>query len=348
MPKSNKSKSSSKKKSAEGQVGMIASMRPDDLVQGGLKGQEPFKAVITSAQVVVFDFNGQASQYGCKCAVEIVTMDDDGDEYTDYLMAGDLRYVVPSEDGEGPAGGFDADDYARLAPGEWDEAKGKTGPPEEIPTEEDLERMRGDHLWIVQGRGLMAKQPYSFFLQTLGEAGYEDWDLGIPGLVGLYGEWARHVPDWETKRGSGIINDGDETKKRAPRDVLVLVEIEERREVESSGGKSASKGSKSTKGKAASKKASKAAEPEEPEEDEVEDGELDDFEMEVQMAIVEAVGDGALTKQKAVAAAFAAFKGDNDKKKKALASKLAGDDSFYERTDMLVYDPEENEITLAE
>lgn len=345
MPKSSKS---SKSKKGD-QAFAVASMRPEDLVQGGLKGQEPFKAVIKSAQAVVFDFNGQAAEYGCMCAVEIVTVDDDGDEFTDYLFVGDLRYVVPSEDGETPAGGFDTDDYARLAR-EWNEETRQKDPPKDIPTEEDLERMRGDHILIVQGRGLMAKQPYSFFLQTLGEAGYEDWDLGIPGLVGLYGEWARHVPDWENKRGSGIINDGDEAKKRAPRDVLVLVEIEERREVEEGGtSKKSAKGKASkTSGAGTSKKASKAAETEEPEDDDAEDGELDEFEMEVQMAIVEAVGDGSLTKQKAVAAAFAAFKGDSDKKKKALASKLAGDDSFYERTDMLVYDPEENEITLAE
>lgn len=335
MPKKESSKEQSQPR--------VASMNPDDLVPVGLKND--FWAEITEAEACVFDYKGNASEYGCSPAVRIVTVDDDGEEYEDFLIAGDLRYIVPSEDGVAPAGGLTIEEYASLQ----GYREQRDGPiiVDQIPTAEELEAMRGPSFLVVKGGGFANNKPWAFFLQSLKSAGYEekggDWGEGIPGLVGFYGHWMRHVPDYAKKQG-GIVN-AEGGERKAPKDVLVLDEVTEKR---SGGGASASK-KKAASGGSAKKTASKAKAKEA---DEAEsEGESEggaDFDMAITEAILGAIEKAKgepITKQQAATAAFQAFK--DDKASKIAAMKRAGDSAFYEESEVLEFDEEANAVTVA-
>jgi hypothetical protein len=308
------------KKQTKGAAAGMASLNPNDLVKTGLR--DDFFATIVGARTCAWDFNGKAEEHGCTAAVCLTLLDEDGETYDNYLIAGDLRYIVPSNDGETPAGSYTVEDYASIQGRRETRGGPKIIPA--IPGPGELDDLYGDGFMVVKGDGVPENQDFAFYLQTLGDLEYEDWATGLPGMVGLHGHWQRHPPPWAKKRG-GVVNAAEGEAKPAAPGTLVMDEIVERREV-GEGGSAASKSKPKAKGKATKAKAEEAEEVEEAGD---EDGD-EDLQEGVAQAIVAALVKAGkpITKKLAITAAFNAFKSQGKGAQKEAMAYAGSDDSY--------------------
>ena len=77
----------------------VASMRPDEMVAGGL--MDDFNGTITKARLVPWDYNGNLDHHILALALTI--QPEEGDEFVQHYSTGaELDEFVPSMDGEEP------------------------------------------------------------------------------------------------------------------------------------------------------------------------------------------------------------------------------------------------------
>jgi hypothetical protein len=212
--------------------GNVASMRPDELGQAGLL--DDFDGVVIEARLVPWNYPTEAKPEGSIdhhiLAVRLKIQPDEKDEpVVQHYSAGELEHFAPSMDGIQPVD-LDGD---------------------------DLDAMEGVvALRVGKKEKLAESSNWGHFLTMLGEAGFP-LDEIIPDvrfIEGLYAHWNRI----DQRKRSGVVGSertDNQGNKRA-RQILVVTEVKERREVSDEGEVAAE-----TTTKAAAKTTAKAKAP---------------------------------------------------------------------------------------
>lgn len=194
--------------------GNVASMRPDELGQAGLL--DDFDGVVTEARLVPWNYPTEAKPEGSIdhhiLAVRLTIQPDDKDDpVVQHYSAGELEHFAPSKDGVNPV---DLDNNEDNSP----EVEGYVA------------------LRVGKKEKLADSSNWGHFLTMLGEAEFplEEIVPDVRFIEGLYGHWNRI----EQRKRSGVVGGNERTdqqgNKRA-RQILVVTEVKERREVSEDG-----------------------------------------------------------------------------------------------------------------
>lgn len=172
----------------------VASLRPDNMSQGGLPSD--FTGKIARVRFEPFDYDGRADKPALAIRMEIEPDADSGiDPFFQHYSAGDLAFFHPSMDGKSPV---DVEDWKNK----------------------ELEDVQGIYAFAVSKREQLAKTSnYADFVQKAIDVGFPIDLIGSDCrfLEGTRGHFQR-VPQ---QKRSGQADDG---KKR---EILVLTRIDE-------------------------------------------------------------------------------------------------------------------------
>lgn len=174
----------------------VASLNPDEMLQGGLR--DDFRGKVIEAAYCRWDYDGTIEDSTLAARLTIQPKDDDGDDdgdpFVQHWSAGSLDSFVPSQDGKTPADEDEAGPYA-LRVGKKAQLNNNTN---------YAHLMRSA---IESGEAAKGK-PFT----------RENLTASIECLVGLDAHWDR-VP--QAKR-SGLVEDGDGKRVR---DVLTVTDV---------------------------------------------------------------------------------------------------------------------------
>lgn len=253
----------------------VASMNPDNMVQGGLK--DDFDGLITKSRLVPWDYDGNIDHDILAVALTI-QVDGEDEPFVQHYSAGELESFVPSMDGENPV-----------------DMSG-----------EDKSEMEGIYaLGVGSKTGLNNNTNWAHFIGALIAAGFDKAAItaDVRFCEGVYGHFNRVAQ----KKRSGIVNQNEQqnTKKRN-NDILVVTEIKEIRDLSET--KPAKKGAAAAKSAPAKPApAAKSAPAEEAES-------LEDRVRAVVGEAVKAAGEEGLAKNKLSALVMKAFNGGDKAK----------------------------------
>lgn len=169
----------------------IASNRPDEMSQGGLK--DDINATITKVRYAPWDYNGNLDHFIFAVAV---TMDIEGEDepFTQYYSAGDLTEWIPSNDGEGSV---------------------------DLDSEDPEEREGIYALAVGDKERLSNSSNWAHFVAAAIKAGFPV-DLITPDVTFLEGTTGHLAQVPQKKRSGIVVAEGEEKKERT---ILVLTEI---------------------------------------------------------------------------------------------------------------------------
>lgn len=215
-----------KQKGVEKQLRAVASMNPDNFVQGGL--MDDFDGTINKVRFVPWDYDGKIDHH--VLAVAVTIKPEDGDAFVQHYSAGDLNMAVPTMDGENPVD---------LDNGSGEELEGKYA------------------LLVGKATALRGSTNWAHFLEAL--CACEGFDRArlqpnVDSLEGISGHFNR-VPQ---KKRSGIQVTATTDGKPRSNDVLVITKINDMNaEVAAAAPASASKSGTKATTKAATATATK-------------------------------------------------------------------------------------------
>lgn len=180
--------------------GMVASMNPDNMLQGGLK--DDFDGTILKARLVPWDYDGNIDHHILAVALTIKP-DDEKEPFVQHYSCGELEQFVPSMDAKTPVD----------------------------LTSDDMSAMEGIYAFRVgKKEQLNNNTNWAHFVTAALDANFPKANLGaaVTFIEGVYGHFNR-IPQ---KKRSGIVvaqAAGPADGKRArSNDILVLTEIKDK------------------------------------------------------------------------------------------------------------------------
>lgn len=288
--------------------GTVAMMRPDQMSSAGLAND--FDGLITEVRLVPWNYPTEAKPEGSIdhhiLAVRVaITPDEDSgfEPFTQHYSAGELEHFVPSMDGENPVD-LESDD------------------------ESEMEGVYA--LKVGKKDNLNNTSNWAHFLTALHDAGFplEEMEADVRFLEGLYAHFNRV----EQRKRSGITSQAGTSDRK--REILVVTEVKERRDL-SKAAKSAAKKGGASKSAAASKATDNGTE------------EMDNVLVAAIIKAAKAADENTLQKSKLSSIAIKAFAAGGDKTK---AVKRVGEASFLEGLSEygVIYDSEEATLIYIE
>lgn len=183
-----------KSKGVEKQMRAVASMNPDNFVQGGLMSD--FDGIITKVRFEPWDYDGKIDHHVLSVAVTIKP--EEGEAFVQHYSAGDLTAFVPSMDGENPVD---------LENGSGEELQGIYA------------------LMVAAATQLRSSTNWAHFLEALCACDGFDRNRLTPNVDSLEGIKA-HFDRVPQKKRSGIqVNTQQADGKARNNDVLVITKV---------------------------------------------------------------------------------------------------------------------------